>query len=254
MKFIIAILVVLVSAPASAQYPDLSTTIVFSETGTEDVDSIQGGFSTTATLCLDESFDEVEVPLLPPAGLFPVFNLECVDEITDLKKMCQVDMRPWPAAGVDSVVQEIRIQREFGQTITLSWRGLEENIFVDSIVVSDPFGIYVGRVDLEGELEIDNEFVRDMTLTWYFNPNRVSVDDTEIDVLHVYPNPSTSSQDIRIDNSRSIEKISVYDVQGRTVAVYDNSSQLTAPTVKGLYSLKILFATGEVATSTLLVE
>lgn len=254
MKKLLYILCLLTLSPTLNGQEPVYVTIHFSETGTNDADSIVGGMATNATVCLDDSWNETEVPLLPPEGLFPVFELDCIDDITNLKVMSQVDMRPWPSSEVDSVVQDIKIQREFGQVLTLRWDGVDLPSRVDSIVVSDPFAIYVGRVDMPGELVIDNEFVRDMTLTWYIKDGNVDVVEESYKTLIMHPNPVEGNRHIVLSIDDVYETIDVFGVAGNRVATFEYANTFISPNTPGVYIVRATTVSGEVATSTLVVQ
>ncbi len=196
--------------------------------------TLEAGIDPEATLCLDTALGEVEIPLLPPEGLFPVFLLPCIDSITGVPVMTQKDVRPLPAVG-ERVEYHVFLQRD-GYPLHIRWRLSN----VDSARLSDPFEVYVFRLDQQDSAVVDNTAVRELLLqVWYQLPaSGIVTPAAGSNSLVAIPR---SVRELFLPDAPFVAQGVLWDVTGSRkarVEVRQRRCQLPAPLQPGVYVLQ----------------
>jgi hypothetical protein len=175
------------------------------------------GAAEDASTCLDSIYEEREIPLFPPSGLFPVLAFpedECEGIIGGILRS-QRDIRNLPEADTTIAFRfEIEIRRDVNRQVIVQWPKLSPNI-TKAEIKNSPSGSFI-NVDM---LTSDSILVGgvgtvylavDMEIT----TNLTSVAESDIEERSkIYPNPSTRHAVIDAPTGANI---SITDVLGNT--------------------------------------
>ncbi len=150
------------------------------------------GAHENATTCIDSELDEVELPPLPPSGLWARMRLpsEC-NEFADITHSFR-DLRAIESRKF-TVSYKLDVSRASGFTITISW---PENLdpAIESAVIYDNNHFNIPDVDMlsETSVVIDNSFVREVNvdITYNFTETAVSESAMQTNDLLFVPNPA----------------------------------------------------------------
>ncbi len=200
---------------------------------------LRAGIAFDATICLDTAL-EVEIPLLPPEGMFPVFLLPCTDTITGVPIMTQEDFRPVPHVS-DSVVHQIHIQRD-GYPLHIRWTVAS---IVDSARLADPFEVYVYNLTKEDSAVIDNNAVGELSLQiWYRASVSRVVEHSQVFASSPALCVPREQRWIQIQRFRSLPfaQGELRDLNGRLVAkipLRQGKGQLPSVNLSGVYVLSV---------------
>jgi hypothetical protein len=208
-------------------------------------DGLIFGLAKNATDTMDAEYGEKEIPNFPfPAGVFTaVFLTYNEKEQQDIwSYTCIYGPHPDP----DSIrfFKKYRFKVFYGASnyVTMKWGKLPQ--YLDSAVISDPFGGKFFRVNMKDASEKTNteylvdEF--DINAYYHVDPNSIQLSDFDNNKFNIYPNPTKDY--ILFENADSIANLSIYDTNGSKVFSDENYEGVLIDIsnyVPGVYLIRI---------------
>lgn len=191
------------------------------------------GISPLATDVLDSDLDELLMPPPPFVGFYAVF--EFIDSTFIENDGSKYYDRIWTNKDIRNYSDTLKYHHvrhkmiyRFGNgnKMIINWNKDKFPVYVDSVFLRDKLNGFVVNYNMKavGNMEWDNQDIKDLYIDIYYNFNSTSVMSESQDQLNLYPNPTPSILYISADDE--YDKMEIIDMLGKVVIESLGKSQI----------------------------